>query len=186
MTYSISNHAKERYAERVMNRQNIIDIRKFVNDHDDDIEKWINELIEHGDKVYIGPLKDKNCVEVYLNGLWVVIAGPTKKVVITLYKIDFGDDEVNELFISKMRSKIDYAHEAIEFAIENSKDQVASYQEMINSNNEEIRYQKQNIKNMEEMNEAYETLIDNAQTDVKNKKRNLQKIVEQLTCKQEF
>lgn len=56
MCYTISNHAKERYAQRIMSRDNITDIRKFVCDHDSDIEKWINEMIEHGESIYTGPL----------------------------------------------------------------------------------------------------------------------------------
>lgn len=185
-TYNVSNHAKERYAERVMSRDNIIDIRKFVNDHNQDIGKWINELINHGQSIYVGPLKEKNCVEVFVNGLWVILVGPTKKVVITLYKIDFGDDEVNHLFVEKMRKKINSAHIRIKVAEGCSSGKVNQYKEMIAANNDEINYQKQNIKNMEELNEAYEKIIENALVNVNNEKHQLQRLVEQMICKQEF
>lgn len=185
-TYNVSNHAKERYAERVMNRDNIVDIRKFVNDHNQDIDKWINELIAHGKSIYLGPLKEKNCVEVFINGLWVIITGPTKKVVITLYKIDFGDDDVNDLFVEKMKKKISSAHIRIKVADATSVNKVNQYKEMISANEDEIKYQKQNIKNMEELNQSYKKIIENALVDVNNEKHKLQRLVEQLICKQEF
>lgn len=186
MTYSVSNHAKERYAQRVVNRNDIVDMRKFINDHNQDIDKWINELIGYGESIYVGPLKDKNCVEVFINGLWVIITGPTKKIVITLYKIDFGDDEVNHLFVNKMKNKISDSHVSIEKATDNSKGIVSQYKEMIEQNEDEIIYQKQNIKNLDELNEAYREIINKAEIGVNNEKHKLQRLVEQLICKQEF
>lgn len=184
--YTISNHAKERYAQRIMSRDNITDIRKFVSDHDTDIEKWINEMIEHGESIYTGSLLKNNYVEVFMNGYWVIVTGPTKKIVVTLYKIDFGDDEFNELFVKKMREKIDQSHKDIEAAEISSSELVNSYQDVIDQNNEDISYMKKQIRNLEEINEAYETLKNNTLMVLSNEKRNLRKLVEQLICKQEF
>ena len=184
--YTISNHAKERYAQRIMSRDNITDIRKFVSDHDNDIEKWINEMIEHGESIYTGPLLKNNYVEVFLNGLWVVITGPTKKVVVTLYKIDLGDDEVNDLFVKKMKKKIEDSHKDVEAAETSSSELVSSYQDIIDRNTEDIAYMKNEIRSLEEINEAYETLKNNALMGLYDEKRKLRRLVEQLIYKQEF
>ena len=186
MCYTISNHAKERYAQRIMSRDNITDIRKFVSDHDTDIEKWINEMIEHGESIYTGSLLKNNYVEVFLNGLWVVITGPTKKVVVTLYKIDLGDDEVNDLFVKKMKKKIEDSHKDVEAAETSSSELVSSYQDIIDINTEDIAYMKNEIRSLEEINEAYETLKNNALIGLSDEKRKLRRLVEQLIYKQEF
>lgn len=186
MCYTISSHAKERYAQRIMNRETLTDIRKFVSDHDSDIEKWINKMIESGDSIYTGPLLKNNYVEVFLNGLWVVITGPSKKVVVTLYKIDFGDDEFNEFFIRKMKEKIRKSYKDIETAEISSAEVVSSYQDIIDRNNEDIAYMKKEIRSLEETNEAYETLKSNALIELSDEKRKLRKLVEQLICKHDF
>lgn len=121
-----------------------------------------------------------------MNGYWVIVTGPTKKIVVTLYKIDFGDDEFNELFVKKMREKIDQSHKDIEAAEISSSGLVSSYQDVIDHNNEDISYMKKQIRNLEEINEAYETLKNNSLIDLSDEKRNLRKLVEQLICKQEF
>lgn len=186
MKHTISNHAKERYAERIMNRDNITDIRKYISDHDEDIEERVNKLIEFGKMIYTGPLGNKNYVEVYIKDLWVVLVGPTKKVVITLYKIDFGDDEFNDFFVKRMMAKIEEVHKAIDTATKGAEDDIVSYQDTIRVNDEEISYLKKQIANLEEMNEGYRILIRNASTDKENKERELRRLVEQLILKKEF
>lgn len=186
MEYSLSNHAKERYAERIMNRDNITDIRKYISDHDEDIEERVNKLIEFGKMIYTGPLGNKNYVEVYIKDLWVILVGPTKKVVITLYKIDFGDDEFNDFFVKRMTAKIDDVHKAIDISSKEAEDDIEAYQDIIRTNNDEISFLKKQIANLEEMNEGYRILIKNASTDKENKERELRRLVEQLILKKEF
>lgn len=184
--YTVSNHAKERYAERIMGRRGIADVRKFVNDHDDEIEKWLNKMIEHGRSIYVGPLGRDNYVEVFINGMWVIITGPAKKAVVTLYKIELGDEEVNDLFVRKMLMKIDQAHERVKSAETSSSELKESYQAVIDTNNQDIADMKKQIDNLQEINAAYSTLMDNASMECTEEMKKLRKLVEKLIGRQEF
>lgn len=186
LKYTVSTHAKERYTQRIMNRDNMTDIRMYVTEHDHDIEIRINKLIEYGKKIYEGPLGNKNFVEVYIKDLWVVLVGPTKKVVITLYKIDFGDDEFNEFFVKKMLSKIDDTYKAIEDELKNADTLITSYSDVIKANNDDIQYLRTQIKNLQDVNEAYEILISDAKNEADKTRRKLRLLVEQLILKKEF
>ena len=89
--YNISAHAKTRYAERIMGKEDI-DVNRFVTLNDDKIKTDINKLISYGELIYTGKQSQKdnkgNIVDVYLKDCWVVLADSRAKNVITLYKID--------------------------------------------------------------------------------------------------
>ena len=101
MVYSISKHAEERYAERIMERDTKGDIAVFINEHKEKISTDINKMIEFGKKIYSGKspqLSQKNnnkpyIVDIYLNGYWVIIVGKENNTVITLYNIDLQVDQ---------------------------------------------------------------------------------------------
>ena len=94
--YNISTHAKQRYAERIMGKEDI-DINRFVTLNEDKIKTDINKLISYGDLIYTGKQNKGNVVDVYIKDCWVIIADNKAKNVITIFKIDLGlDDEFNK------------------------------------------------------------------------------------------
>ena len=108
--YSISAHAKQRYAERIMGKEDV-DVNRFVTLNEDKIKTDINKLIQYGDLIFTGKQTHKDgkssMVDVYLKDCWIVLADSRIKNVITLYKIDLGlDDEFNKAYISKMMEKL--------------------------------------------------------------------------------
>ena len=52
MSITISKHAKERYAERIMDRDNKTDVAVFLRDHDDKIQNDIEKMLEYGTLLY--------------------------------------------------------------------------------------------------------------------------------------
>ena len=98
--YNISVHARQRYAERIMGKEDT-DVNRFVTLNENKIKTDINKLIQYGELIYTGKQSQKdgkgNMVDVFLKDCWVVIADSRIKNVITLYKIDLGlDDEFNK------------------------------------------------------------------------------------------
>ena len=86
--YTVSNHAKERYAERCKDRDSRLEITTYVAEHSQRIEEEINRMLRYGKRVYTGRTeggKDRVPKEVYVNGLWILLANAETRNVITLY-----------------------------------------------------------------------------------------------------
>lgn len=112
MALTISKHAQERYAERIMDRDNKTDIAVFIRDHEDKIQQDIEKMVEYGTLLYEGKSSrdPKKTVGVTINGAWVVIWDTVDFVVITLYEIDLGVNEaVNKAFIASALEQIEAA-----------------------------------------------------------------------------
>ena len=91
--YTVSNHAKERYAERCKDRDSRLEITAYVAEHSQRIEEEINRMLRYGKRVYTGRTeggKDRVPKEVYVNGLWILLANAENHNVITLYRVDLG------------------------------------------------------------------------------------------------
>ena len=93
ITYTISAHAKQRYSERIMGKEDT-DVNRLITLNEDKIKTDINKMINYGQLIYSGKQSQKdgkgNIVDVFLKDCWVVIADSRIKNVITLYKIDLG------------------------------------------------------------------------------------------------
>ena len=111
----ISAHAQERYAERIMDRNEKSDVVVFIAQHKQKIKEDIFKMIEYGTLLYSGkPVTDFNRqpVDIFLNGTWVVIVDIAKCNVITLYSIDLGlGNDFNQEYISKLMQKLNVAKE---------------------------------------------------------------------------
>lgn len=105
--YNVTVHAFERYAERVAKQEGILDIKSYVNSHRETIRERINKLINYGELIFTGKIREFNTVNVFFKDNWVILVSPKDNNVVTLYKIDFGDDEVNELFVSKKLKQLE-------------------------------------------------------------------------------
>ena len=175
----LTKHAKERYAERIMHRDNIRDINAFVSEHSEKIEKDILNMIQYGEELYVGKPsfnnpKQHNCIYV-LNDLWVVVIDAYDSKVITLYKIDLGAGEDFDIaFKSRLLDKINAAKLVANETKAKIDEESAQYTAIIKDNTEMIAELRKKIKNLELINEAYSSTIDaankrklNAEDDVK-------------------
>lgn len=104
--YTVSNHAKERYAERCKDRDSRLEITAYVAEHSQRIEEEINRMLRYGKRVYTGRTeggKDRVPKEVYVNGLWILLANAENHNVITLYRVDLGcGPDLDKLYVERM------------------------------------------------------------------------------------
>lgn len=189
---NVSKHAKERYAERLRDKNSNYDIQKFVLEHDEKICNDIKKMINFGTLIYAGKqtqkdVKNANVISVYLNGLWVVLYDQKNDTVITLYKVDLGaGDDFNEQYVQKMLAKLETAKEeesTVQFEVQQEND---GYKSMIESGVAQINEYKSYIKNLEELNAGYKTIIDNNSVRVTMASAEVANVVNTLIGKKEF
>lgn len=190
IVYNISTHAKTRYAERIMGKEDI-DVNRFVTLNEEKIKTDINKLIQYGELIYTGKQSQKdgkgNVIDVYLKDCWVVLVDKQSKNVVTLYKIDLGfDEEFNKMYVSKMLEKLNTYKEVLE----NTKQQVQAesntYKEMISDAEAQIKDYRTMIKNLEELCVGYKTIIDNNNVKITQANKDVADIVNTLVNKREF
>lgn len=191
VVYTISNHAKQRYAERIMCKEDNIDVNRFITLNDEKIKTDINKLIHYGELIYTGRQANKdgkgNIVDVYLKDCWVVLADNKAKNVITLYKIDLGlDDEFNKAYVSKMMEKLNIHKEVLESVQQQVQVESQAYREMIDDAEAQIKEYKTMIKNLEELCAGYKAIIDNNSVKVSQANKDVADIVNTLVGKREF
>ena len=189
--YKISKHAKERYSERIMNKEDKGDINRFIAANEEKIKTDIHKLIQYGECIFTGKQSQKdgrgNTVDVYLSGTWVILVDNNTKVVVTLYKIDLGlDEEFNKTYISKMMDKLNAKKEILEEV------KLAVYQEsemyhgLIEDAETQIKEYKTMIKNLEEMCEGYKLVVDNNVVKMAQASKEVIDVVNTLVGKKEF
>lgn len=189
MDVGITNHAASRYAERIADRETLIDINTYVARNKEKIETDIKTMLDHSQHIYNGKVgnKDNNVVDVYLSGTWVFLVDPTKSKVITLYKVDFNvGEDFNKQFVQKILNRIE-GHKTelatVQSQIQNEK---KSYLDIIKGNNEQILEYRSIIKKLERMNADYQDVVDNMDAQCAAAALQIRKDVEDLVMKKEF
>lgn len=191
--YTVSKHATERYAERIMGKDTNWDVNKFILANDSKIETDINKLIQFGELIYSGKQSRKDgknsnaTIDVYLKDCWVVLADNSSRNVITLYKIDLGlDEEFNKSYVSKMVEKLNEHKEILESVKQQVQNETNTYRQMIADAEMQIKEYRTMIKNLEELCSAYKTVIDNNNVRVTQANRELADVLNTLIGKREF
>ena len=165
----ISMHGQERYAERLMDRNDKSDIAVFVAQHKQKIKEDIFKMIEYGTLLYSGKSVsefNKQPVDIFLNGTWVIIVDIAKCNVVTLYSIDLGlGNDFNQEYISKLMQKLNDAKEKYETVVMGIKTQKETYSSIIKENIDQINELKQMINNLEKQNQAYTDVIESLEVD---------------------
>lgn len=188
--YTLSMHCKQRYAERIMGRDNT-DAARYVALNEEKIKTDINKLVNYGELIFTGKTSHKdgksNVVDVYLKDTWVVLVDTKSKVVITLYKIDLGlDEEFNKSYVSKMVGKLNQNKEALNTVQQQVQEESNTYREMISNAEAQIKEYKSMIKNLEELCSGYKTIIDNNHVKVSQANRDVADVINKLVNKKEF
>ena len=193
--YLVTQHCKERYAERIMKRDEKSDIAVYVAQNQEKIENDINKMLEFGEHLYTGlirdrndeALKDKKEVRVYLCGTWVLLLDKANPKVITLYKIDLciGED-FNKQYVDAKKEKINAARLKVDEATLESQEVKQQYRDIIQECESKIAGYKNAIAKLNNQKQAYQTLIDNADIDVKEANESLREQIMELVCKKEF
>lgn len=158
--YIITNHAKERYTERIMGKTDKAAINQFIINHEDKIINDITKMINYGTLLYSGKsfAESKTLsnvsepIDVYNNGLWVIFVNNKTKAVITLYKISLGaGEELDKLFVENLskiiREKTDIWNESKQ----KGQDAIDLLHDDIETKLAEISEYKSRIKILEEV-----------------------------------
>ena len=189
--YKISAHAEQRYTSRIMNKDDVNSINKFIIDNKDKIKTDINKMIEFGEVIYSGKQSQKDgkgkVLDVYLKDTWIVLVDNSSNTVVTLYKIDLGcGDEFNLQYIKKMKEKINQSKEKLVAVKSAVKEESDMYKEIIYNNTAQINEYKSYIKKTEELNRGYQSVIDNNIVKISQAEREVADIVNTLVNKREF
>lgn len=189
--YKISSHVKQRYAERIMGKDNKNDVNRFIAENDFKIKQDIHKLIHYGELIYTGKQSQKdgkgNVLNVYLNGCWIVLVDNKSEVVVTLYKIDLGlDDDFNKIYISKMMDKLNESKVALENIQLEVLQESNMYREMIDDAESQINEYRAMIKNLENLRDSYKGVIENNNVRIFQANKEVADIVNSVIGKREF
>lgn len=190
IVYTISNHARIRYAERIMGKD-CTDASRFANLNEEKIKIDINKMIEYGGLIYTGKQSQKDgkgkIIDVYLKDCWIVLVDEQSKVVVTLYKIDLGlDDDFNKDYLSKMIEKLNHYKQVAEEVQSKIQEESNMYREMISNAEGQIKEYRTMIKNLEELCIGYKTIIDNNYVKVSQANRDVADVLNTIINKREF
>ena len=165
----ISAHCAERYAERIMDKNERSDVAVFVAQHKQKIKEDIFKMIEYGTLLYSGKSVsefNKQNVDIFLNGTWVIIVDIAKCNVVTLYSIDLGlGNDFNQEYINKLMQKLNAAKEEYETVCAGITTQLNTYGTIIRENLEQINEYKQIINTLQKQNQAYTDVIESLEVD---------------------
>lgn len=183
----ITQHCAERYAERVMDKENRSDVAVYVAQYKEKIETDINKLYEYATLIYSGTLKDKNYVNVFINGTWVLLTDKDLTRAITMYKIEFGlGEEFNKDFVGKMLGKIDESRIHYCEVLQQTEKQKNEYQKIIKDFTEKANDYRRMAKNLDKQVEAYTQIISNMDVEAEEAAADFRQNIMLLVCKKEF
>lgn len=178
---NISKHAQQRYAERIMEKDDKTDIAVFINEHQEKISEDINKMIEYGEEIYQGKANGKDEAIVVAKDAWIILITKERDNVITLYKIDFGlDEDFNKEYVTKMREKLLKAQEKAEEEKKKIEENVEEYRGIIETNKETIAKHNRINKSLSEQNEMYQGIINSMKANVEIAEEEVRVIVEKL------
>lgn len=188
---TISEHAKERYAERIMRKDETLAVNQFIAEHSEKIEQDIKKMAEYGKCVYTGKLsggKDRNSIlDVYIKDTWVLLVDSETHNCVTLYKIDLGlDDDFNKKYVEGMVAKIKDAKEATDRAKAETDEQCGAYETIIEANEEQIKEYKGFISNLEAVNDSYKDLCRNLKISKNMADASVRELVDTLIGKPKY
>lgn len=190
-TLKFSNHAMQRYAERIMDKENKLEVNMYIQEHEDKIKTDITKMIQYGELLYSGkPTSDiyeRRPVDIYQNGLWIIIVDIGRNNVVTLYSIDLGvGDEMNNLYVKKLTDKLNAAKQNLVEVKEEIDMQADTYRDVIAQNEALIAEHRKDIKDLEKFNENYRGVIEGLNTRVNAAEREVRDVVAQMIGKKIF
>lgn len=182
--YIPSQHAAERFAERVWGCTTQPEKIKQANLRSEEIRVFLNKLCTYGECVYRGKIRQYNECLVYKKDNWIVLVSPSNNKIITCYPIKLGlDEEFDKKFVDGMSKKLQEATGKkldIEIKIEESNKE---FNNKIKENKRKINELKSIIKVLENENEGLQLCIDNSDADLKKAQLDIENIIDSLTKK---
>lgn len=189
--YKVSQHCEQRYAERLLGKDNKNDINKFIVENKEKIKIDINKMISYGECIFVGKQSQKDgkgkVLNVYLKDIYVILVDIPSSVIVTLFKIDLGlGDDFNREYISKMMDKINESKKELEDVQLEVLKESNMYKELIDSTEAQINEYRAMIKNLEELCNGYASVIGNNNVKISQANRKVADCVNALINKKEF
>lgn len=181
----ISKHAQERYAERIMDRDNKSDVAIYVAANKDKIDNDINLMVEYGNLVYSGKLeKGQNVTNVYIKDTWVILVDPSTKKVITLYSIDLGvGSEFNKEYVNLLLSRLEKEQKVYQEKNNELLKLIEELRDQQTQNKDKINEYRKLANDLEKANENITNVIADYETQRYVAEENVRDIVEVLVGK---
>lgn len=183
---NITNHAKERYVERIQGINGTNNIKQYIAQNEQIIEERINKLFEYAELIFTGQVGgDKTAKNFYLNDdICLVIDGDCIR---TIYKINFAFPEKTRLMvIEDLKNEIQRLQKElyVEETILADKDieidtKISELQSEINGLYEEINIRKTDI-------DMYQATKKANRGEIRRINRHLQHYAEQLLGNTEY
>ncbi len=192
---NVSAHAKERYARRIMNKDDENEIKRYAIENSDKIISDINKMIEYGKEIYNGRKVDKNnkdtIISVYVKDTWVILVDNPRNNVITLYKVNLIDDEdddekFNQTYVDMMLKKLKSAKDMLDIKSSQIRKENGDFADVIKENEDLINNYKSYIKKLEALNDGYREAINNSNVIIAIAEKKVINIVNRLIGKKEF
>ncbi len=183
---NITNHAKERYVERIKDIKTKNEIKQYIAQNEDIINEHIMRLYKHSDNVFTGQIGgDKTTKSFHLNGdTCLVMDGDCIR---TIYKINFAFPEKTRLMVIEgLKHEIIKLQESIAEESKSVEVKRQEYDGKIIQSKREIDNLKEKIEIMEDEIKIYEnekTLINKK---LRHSGRYLQEYAEQLFGNTEY
>ena len=181
----VSNHAQQRYAERIMDRDNKSDVAVYVAANRDKIDNDINLMVEYGKMIYSGKLeKGQNVTNVYLKDTWVILVDPNSKKVITLYSIDLGvGSEFNKEYVNLLLSRLEEEQKVYQEKNDELLKLIGELKNQQSQNKDKINEYRKLANDLEKANENLADVIADYETQRYVAEKNVRDIVEVLVGK---
>lgn len=136
--------------------------------------------------IYEGKIGDHPVNQYFYKDRWVVLVDPKNNNVITLYKIDLGDDEVSDLFASKILQRINEDKKVLEDVRKEYEQTINSYKDIIEQYKNDIEHYKRLINIAESNVKTFETLTKTSNSDVLKAQKQLNDDIETLIARRQF
>lgn len=184
----LTQHIKERYAERMAGRDTKIDIKIYVAQNEEKIERDIEKLIEHSEIIFQGvTTPGKDPVTVRLSGTWLLISDISDRRGITLYKIELGlDEEFNKKYVEGCLERLKADVQKLEEQREKIKDEVEGYKLATKENDATIAEYEAAIRRLKKANALYGEMIEILSKTSNELLGDVRHDIEMFTKKKEF
>ena len=191
LDYKISQHCKERYAERIMCRTDQLEINRYVIQNEDKIKTDILKMIQYGNLIYSGKQSQKDgkgdVIDVYVRDTWVVLVDNKSHIVVTLYRVDLGlDDDFNKSYVCKMIEKLDEYKTILDDTRNKIEEENKKYRTMIDEAEAQANEHRANAKALDELVVAYKSIISNNAVLLSQANKDVVNVVNQLIGKKQF
>lgn len=162
----ITDHAQQRYAERIMDKDTKGDIAVYIANNKDKIHEDINKMVEYGTLIYSGKLeRGQGATDVYVKDTWVILVDPNAKKVITLYAIDLGvGQEFNKEYVDLLLKKLADARARYETKNNELLKFISELREQETENKEKITEYRRLANELERANENITSVIADYET----------------------